>query len=417
MHKVHKMHILGKVLPDDTLLEMLYDPFQRTANLIVGKENVSISEVSQYPFQGETYIPNICEPVKRNQIVLPSKFVPDDDPVQLLSDIQKIVHWYVDLDPLFEHITSRYILMTWVYDLFQKVPYLRNMGPFNCGKSRFLSICKELCYHSSSLGTGVTPAIIFRWIEDYPGTIIFDEANYEYSSNSELITQILNGGYERDATVSRFNMRCYQLETFSSFGPKIIASHTPFQDIALESRFLTHISYPTQRSDIPLTLPPHEKWQEMTNLRNRLLGFRMNFYRKIDVTLSIEGLENFDHRLAEITLPLLLVTGEKRIPKHVMEYLEHERERRTAQLCMEDDGQVITALYNYWSNFDQPDPLISYIAKMVNDRRVNQSPLSDKRVGHIIEILGFNKKKINKGVIVQRNTIKLSEYAKRYGLA
>ena len=47
---------------------------------------------------------------------------------ELVADIQAFLYRYVDLSPLFAKIASYYVLLTWVHDAFNEVPYLRLRG-------------------------------------------------------------------------------------------------------------------------------------------------------------------------------------------------------------------------------------------------------------------------------------------------
>ena len=46
----------------------------------------------------------------------------------------------------FEEIATQYILLTWVYDKFNELPYLRLRGDFGSGKTRALLVIGSICY-------------------------------------------------------------------------------------------------------------------------------------------------------------------------------------------------------------------------------------------------------------------------------
>jgi hypothetical protein len=48
----------------------------------------------------------------------------------------------------FRKIATYYILLTWVYDAFNELPYLRLRGDFGSGKTRALIVIGSLCYKS-----------------------------------------------------------------------------------------------------------------------------------------------------------------------------------------------------------------------------------------------------------------------------
>ena len=46
----------------------------------------------------------------------------------------------------FEEAATYYVLLTWVYDTFNELPYLRLKGEFGTGKTRCLLTIGSLCY-------------------------------------------------------------------------------------------------------------------------------------------------------------------------------------------------------------------------------------------------------------------------------
>lgn len=415
VNDVNVVHILGKVLNDKTILETVYDPQKENGSLIIRYPDGRIQRVKQFTHNHNKYLPLIDEQVKKRYVILPSDISSNNDPIQLRMDIQNVIHRHVELEEWYEHICSRYILMSWVYERFDRVPYLRNMGLFGCGKTRTLDILREISYHSSNLGTGFSSAGIYRQLDNYPGTLIIDEADFEGDSNSRLITKILNGGYAKNGCVVRCDPPNYRPRPYSSFGPKIIASHDPYLDNALESRCLTHICFQKSRMDIPISLPDRVNWPEMIDLRNRLLGFRLEYYHKINTNLIIPDLNRYDPRLIETILPLLQVTSETTIPEEVKDFMDKERDNRLFLLSMDDNYQILMEIIEY----DGPTSTftVGEIAKRVNKKRERQYQLSERYVGARIGAMGIDKDKKHNGYIIIRNPLKIKQLATRYGLS
>ena len=42
---------------------------------------------------------------------------------QLVVDIRAFIHRYVDFGESFENVGTHYVLLTWLYDAFNKLPY------------------------------------------------------------------------------------------------------------------------------------------------------------------------------------------------------------------------------------------------------------------------------------------------------
>lgn len=71
----------------------------------------------------------------------------------------------MDVSPLFESIASYYVLLSWVYDSFNELPYLRLRGDPGSGKRRFLLTAGLLCYKRIFASGASTVSPLFRIID------------------------------------------------------------------------------------------------------------------------------------------------------------------------------------------------------------------------------------------------------------
>ncbi len=67
-------------------------------------------------------------------VLLPSAVCESASKADLLDAIRAYLHRYVDLSPVFADIAAYYILLTWVYDAFNELPYLRFRGEYGTGE-------------------------------------------------------------------------------------------------------------------------------------------------------------------------------------------------------------------------------------------------------------------------------------------
>lgn len=74
--------------------------------------------------------------LKHDAVLLPSAATNYGDENALRSELQAFVHRYVDLTETFERIAVEYVLLSWVYDVFNELPYLRLQGDYGTGKTR-----------------------------------------------------------------------------------------------------------------------------------------------------------------------------------------------------------------------------------------------------------------------------------------
>lgn len=232
----------------------------------------------------------------------------------LISEIQKFIHQYVDLSEPFEIIATYYVLLTWLYDKYNELPYLRAKGDYGSGKSRFLKVVGSLCYKPIFASGASTTAPLFHLLNTIQGTLVIDESDFRYSDTTAELTKILNNGNAKGFSV----LRCEQNKdgkftatSYSIYGPKLVAARESFTDDALESRFITEqLGGKKLRTDIPVTLPERFDYDAL-QLRNKLLKYRFD-HRRIPTDFRNTHISMLSGRTQQIYLPLLsLITEEE----------------------------------------------------------------------------------------------------------
>ena len=78
----------------------------------------------------------------------------------------------------FENVATHYVLLTWLYDAFNELPYLRLRGDYGSGKTRALLTIGSLCYKGFFASGASTVSPIFHTLDAFRGTLIFDEADF-----------------------------------------------------------------------------------------------------------------------------------------------------------------------------------------------------------------------------------------------
>ena len=175
------------------------------------------------------------------------------------KEIRSFIHDYLDVDPFYEKLASYYVMFTWLYDLFENLPYLRALGDYGTGKTRFIQTIGVLCYRPMLVSGASTTSPIFNIIDMFNGTLVIDEADFSNSDTDNEIIKILNIGYYKGGVVLRAekdpNSETYMPNARDVFGPKILATRKLFTDRATESRCLTkRMSTARPRPGIAYTL-------------------------------------------------------------------------------------------------------------------------------------------------------------------
>ena len=337
---------VSTVLPDGSLVETVYRREEHRTLFCVFREGQWRDETSILA-RGQRLVPySPNNNLLRNQVVLlpsgPEEFNSEE---QLIGEIQSFIHRYVDVTPLFEKIASYYVLLSWVYDSFNELPYLRLRGDPGSGKTRFLLIVGSLCYKPIFASGASTVSPLFRILDAFRGTLIIDEGDFRLSDERAEIVKILNNGSARGFPVLRsevsgnkeFNPRAYAV-----FGPKLVATRGFFQDQALESRCITEeMGQFRLRGDIPINLPSVYQ-REALQLRNKLLLFRFRNFRRWE-TATAESLvdRSIEPRLSQIFVPLLSVIEDERTREDLRELARLYNRELIAERGMDIEAQIL----------------------------------------------------------------------------
>lgn len=184
--------------PGAVVCEMIYRP-NEGLRLAVKHKNKAV----QYADAFDKYrpLPSAAEAARRG--VVPSASTSYSSLGRIAEEMREFIRRYFDCDERFESVAVLYALHTWVYELFHAVPYLRFQGLWANGKSRGTDTIGALCYRPLSISGSATPAVMFRQIETYGGTLLFDEADMDNSQVGADIIKVLNCGYEKGKPITR----------------------------------------------------------------------------------------------------------------------------------------------------------------------------------------------------------------------
>ncbi|MHB8724048.1 MAG: hypothetical protein ACYC9Z_01560 [Casimicrobiaceae bacterium] len=312
---------VSRRLPGGGILELIYQPdTRRTAFAIFRGGELSVAS-SLDTDAGERLVPvpatnNL---IKHGALLLPGEPESYGSTGELIGAIREYLFRYVDLSERFQRIASYYVLLTWVYDAFNELPYLRLRGDFGSGKTRALIVIGSLCYKSFFASGASTVSPIFHTLDTFRGTLIFDEADFRFSDEKSELVKIFNNGNAKGFPVLRTAMTVkkeFDPRAFNVFGPKTVAMRRSFEDQALESRFLTEeMGQRSLRDDIPINLPDAQK-EEARSLRNRLLMYRFQSLERIRIDESLVD-PSLSPRLNQILVPLLSIIDDERLQEEV----------------------------------------------------------------------------------------------------
>ena len=415
-----KLEYSSHVYLKDGLAELVYSPKTLETKFAVYKNGqieykyaVEVGGKIIKPFPGNKDI------LKTGVVLFPStveKFASEEE---LLKEIQSFIHRYLDVDEFYEKIASYYVPFTWIYDDFNELPYLRALGDYGSGKTRFLQVIGSICYKPIFAGGATTVSPIFRILNDYKGTLILDEADYRFSDSTSEIIKILNNGFARGFPVLRSEGKGkFEVRAFDVFSPKIIGTRGRFTDKALESRFLIQeMEKGKLREDIPLNLPDIF-WDEATAIRNKLLYWRFINKGKIKIKTDIVS-RKIEPRLNQIISPLMSIIQDAKLVDDLKDFIEKYNSEIISDRGMELDCQVLEAILELNKDYPLSEITMKKIEEKFNSGVVNlNDKITGKKIGSIVrEKLKLKTKRGRNGYyLLESNKEKIENLKNKFGI-
>jgi len=308
------VHTPSAELPDGRLIEEAYDG-KEVYFLVYNPQTGLVEKAKEVECEGIIYKPIDSPEVRNGLVLLPSEALEYESEEKLFQEVLDFLNrWHQQPNEFERKLDVFYVFLTYVYDLLPKLPYRRALGAYGRGKTAWLDTVGSVCYRPMILAGCDTEKAIVRMINNFRGTALIDEADFNKSSLYAFIVKILNVGYDRRlgfyARADENNPK--KVLIYSVFGPKILATREPFRDTALESRCLTFIA---QEKTKPMPLFRDKKFlAEALTIRNKLILWRFRKYNalkakietletpEIDLELSVSS-----SRIKEVLTPLLLL--------------------------------------------------------------------------------------------------------------
>lgn len=382
----------SKIIKDGQLWEQIYDPNTKQSKYITWDEKHNQPVYMDYfVIDGRKYFPIKDDLLEKGAVILPTGILDYVTVEQLDNDTTTHIYKYLDVTDEHRQKATWYARLTWVIDNLNTIPYMRALGDYGSGKTRYEDVIGGICYKPMYVGGSVRAAPIYRVIDLWRGTAIFDEFTLTKSDETTDIIQILNNGYQRGKPVLRCKDGNYsQVECFDPFGSKILATRKQFEDSALESRCITEVIQETVRPDIPIDLGK-TFFSERQELQNKLLFFRLKNWDKIipDEKLCIDfGM--IQPRIKQTFLPFtVLFQYDKLILDQFIETVKQHNTKMIEENSVSYNGLIV----NIYLNFLEKDmPCIT--AQDIRNELVNKHGFNEKKtyagtIGKMVKPLGF----------------------------
>ena len=399
---------------DDVLYEMCHAVTSTPPVYYTCSANAEIFDVFKLK-SGKVTRPPYDDMIENNQVFLPEFPAAPESEQWLLDELCAYIRNHIVLPEDFVELSAYYVLLSWVYDRFNRVPYLHVFGIPGHGKSRFLDTLGRVCYRGLLIGA-ISPAALFRLVDRYGGTLGLDEQDYVNDDEQAEIIRILLNGYMTGRPVIRSVQvgKKWDLQSFACYGTKILSSVRPFKQEALRSRCISMNVTGLYTRGKPRIHVDDEEWErEGRRLRNFLLGWRYQVY--FSTRYAANDLPDaLEPRVREIFGPLVSIIHESDARRRVIEFAARFNRGLVVERSGSWEAEVVNVLVNIVSTGDQWITVKTITEDANIDR--TEKPLSSRWIGRLLARWGFEKRRDKKGVMAFITQDKVAVLAKQFGV-
>lgn len=364
------------IITEDFIAEMVHCPGNNgpSVRFLVYKPD-GTQELQDHVTVGDTnyVVPLIGTLVDAGALLLPSATETYGTEAELREDIRKFIRRYVRLERDIDlDLAAYYVHYTWAADRIPIAPYLHAVGDFESGKSRLLDVIGQLVRGGLFMAGSLTAAVLYRALDLARATLIVDEADFDAKHSEQWgdILKVLLVGSQRGRPVLRTDMDAKgAIRAFDPFGPKVLATRTPFYDAALASRCLDFVMYPGEvGEDIPFILPDRE-WRPPSlaedepnhisfydharQLRNKLLMWRVQNIRNVTYS-PIARYEGLTPRITQAAIALLSTSEDTVLRDQVLGRLRQKSLEVKQQRRESPEGLIAGSLIKRWLAKNKP---------------------------------------------------------------
>lgn len=407
---------------DGVLVETIIDANGTTTSFVVGRGR-EYHQADRFECDGATHVPVSAKNnlIKHRAIVLPQGVGTYKSEIELFEAIKAYACRYVNLSAEDLDIAATYVLLSWVYDAYEELPYLRFRGDYGTGKTRALLVIGAIARKAFFASGASTVSPIFHTLDAFGSTLVLDEADFRFTDEKAELVKLLNNGNVKGIPVLRTHVtreREFNPQAFTVFGPKIIAMRGEYADKALESRFLTIEMAPGSAAGTPINLPEAHT-SDAEAIRQELLAYRFQkrFEVSPDASLADPALEP---RMNQILLPLLSVAPSPTVRTSLLSRAK-QLQLRTFEDRSHSLEALLVSLVDLMLNEAAGKAIsVGDVAKRFATLHASEfsRPITSRFIGSALRRLGIKTHKSHGlFVIGQRQQKTLVALQKRYGLA
>jgi hypothetical protein len=441
-------------------VEYTYDPETQKGGLAWRDPNGVIGSGERVVIDGKKYVampPSAA--ITSGGILFPSALGNLRSTKEISAIVETFIRSSYLLDnPVDAKIMAYYVLLTWIYDSFEAVPYLRATGEPGSGKSELMRRIGLVCYRFISANGASSTSSLFRMIEKYQGTVFLGEMDLRQSDASTDVIKLINLGAMKNNPI----IRCEEIivdgkkeiteKMFQTFCPKLIDMQREFYDPAVKTRCLTFKlqpkeTYELKNANIPLNITAEMKGRALA-IRNLLLRWRLEHWKpSIEINPAFYELD-ISARLNQVTGALMMIAEDDPELQTEMRHFLREYNREIVQeRSMTIPARTVEALWTIYKNphfhesmmVSDPDGrekmLVGNVTKIANliikemnmeddgedegsSKKKKREEISSQSMGHRLrqDLQLKMSDRTNKGFYVYWDGEHMTALAKRYGI-
>ncbi|PKO03071.1 MAG: hypothetical protein CVU43_04630 [Chloroflexi bacterium HGW-Chloroflexi-5] len=371
------------------IVDMTYDPDDQQTMLAWRDPNGKIESGPRVTINNKKYaaLP-ASNTILVNGVLFPSKLGPKKSTKELVVMIEWFIkRVYLLSNPLFAKIITYYILLTWVYDAYPAIPYLRATGEPGSGKSELMQRIGLLCYRRIIASGASSTASLFRMVEKYRGTVFLDEMDLQKSdASSDYVKFLVQGSMDGNPI-----FRCEEVQVdgkkeiqeimFRTFCPKLIAMQGDFFDKAVGTRCITFQVQPRETYELVDAKVPLSQTMEMKAealaIRNALLRWRLEMWQpSIEIDPAFYNL-NITARLNQVTVPLMMLAkDDPDLQAEINTFMNEYHLYLVQDKAMTIEARIVEAM---WKIYKYPDTNSAMVEKDPDGRE-------KMKIGHVKDI-------------------------------
>ncbi len=217
------------------------------------------------------------------------------DPYEVFQKIKDQFQKYIDFGENKGAVTfcSIYAILTYLFILFDSIPYLKFEGMKGSGKSKAGMIFSFIGFNAV-MAVSMTASSIFRTVQDERSTLIMDETeNFRGDSEKFLeIMPILNSGFQRTGNAPRVEGQSGNRKTvrYSTYSPKIFCSINPVLETLRDRSYVITLVKTMDESKANLSVRERDPiWAE---IRSDLYLMLFEYYPEVQEIAESETTEN-----------------------------------------------------------------------------------------------------------------------------